>query len=217
MIARVAAAVALSFLAGFVDALGFMHLGGYFVSFMSGNSTQMAAAMPDGLAGAVLPASLIGLFVVGVVFGTLLEQRVSGALGLLVLAALLGGAALLSLMKMDDIAVLVTPLVMGAMNTVVRSGQGGMAVTYMTGNLVRLGQAIVQAFQGRGAWAWLPFLLLWIGLLCGVFGGVVAYEEMGLAALWLAMVGLVALAAARLLSTRWTAPPKTKARRTGPR
>ena len=47
MIRRVAMAVALSLLAGFVDALGFMHLGGYFVSFMSGNSTQMAAVLPE--------------------------------------------------------------------------------------------------------------------------------------------------------------------------
>lgn len=198
MIARVAIAVCLSFLAGFVDALGFMHLGGYFVAFMSGNSTQMAAALPDGLAGAVLPLSLVGLFVFGVICGTLLEQRFSSALGLLLLAALLGVAALLSLIKLDGIAVLATPFVMGAMNALLRSGQSGMAVTYMTGNLVKLGQGIVFAFQGGGGLAWLPYLLLWLGLLCGVFGGVVAYEEMGLAALWLAMVGLVALALAGL-------------------
>ncbi len=138
MIARVALAVALSFLAGFVDALGFMHLGGFFVSFMSGNSTQMAAALPDGLAGAVLPASLIGLFVAGVMAGTLLDQRFSSAFGLLSLAALLGVACGLALMRFDDAAVLATPFAMGAMNTVMRSGQGAMAVTYMTGNLVKL-------------------------------------------------------------------------------
>lgn len=199
MIARIAIAVGLSFLAGFVDALGFMHLGGYFVAFMSGNTTQMAAALPDGLAGAVIPASLIGLFVAGVIAGTLMEQRFSSSLGLLALAALLGLAAAFSAMKLDDIAVLATPFVMGAMNTVLRTGQGGMAVTYMTGNLVKLGQTIVAAFQGGGAWGWLPFLLLWLAMIAGVVSGVIAYGEIGLVALWLPTIGLIALAFVRMI------------------
>lgn len=199
MIARVAIAVALSFMAGFVDALGFMHLGGYFVSFMSGNSTQMAAALPDGVAGALLPAAIIGLFVLGVILGTLLEQRFSSAVGLLILACLLGIASALSAMKLDDAAILVTPLVMGAMNMVLRSGQGGMAVTYMTGNLVKLGQMIVAAFQGGGNWAWLPYLLLWLGMVAGVFCGVIAYGEIGLVALWLPTIGLIGLALLRMV------------------
>lgn len=199
MIARIAIAVGLSFLAGFVDALGFMHLGGYFVAFMSGNTTQMAAALPDGLAGAVIPASLIGLFVAGVIAGTLMEQRFSSSLGLLALAALLGLAAAFSAMKLDDIAVLATPFVMGAMNTVLRTGQGGMAVTYMTGNLVKLGQTIVAVFQGGGAWGWLPFLLLWLAMITGVVSGVIAYGEIGLIALWLPTIGLIALAFVRMI------------------
>lgn len=194
MIGRIAMAIGLSFLAGFVDALGFMHLGGYFVAFMSGNSTQMAAGLPDGVASAVMPGSIIGLFLLGVIGGTLLEQRLPSWVALLVLALVLGVAALLSMMRLDDTAVLVTPFVMGAMNTVVRHGQGSMAVTFMTGNLVRFGQNLVLAFQGGGRWAWLPFLLLWIGLIAGVFCGVIAYEEMGLVALWLPMIGLIGLA-----------------------
>ncbi len=38
-------AAGLSALAGFVDAIGFIKLGGYFVSFMSGNSTRLAVAL----------------------------------------------------------------------------------------------------------------------------------------------------------------------------
>ena len=49
-----------------------------------------------------------------------------------------------------------------------------MAATYMTGNLVKLGQGIVAAFQGGGRLAWLPFLLLWLGLVAGAVCGVVA-------------------------------------------
>jgi uncharacterized membrane protein YoaK (UPF0700 family) len=198
MIRRVAMAVALSLLAGFVDALGFMHLGGYFVSFMSGNSTQMAAVLPDGLAGAILPLALVILFVLGVMVGTLAEQRLSTSLGLLVLAALLGVATALAAMRLDDAAIMVTPFVMGAMNTVLRSGQGAMAVTYMTGNLVKLGQTIIAAVQGGPRWAWLPYLLLWLGLLVGALCGALAYGEIGLVALWLPAVGLIGLAFMKL-------------------
>ncbi len=199
MIGRVAQAVVLSMLAGFVDALGFLHLGGPFVAFMSGNSTQMAVTLPDGIAEAVLPAVIIVLFVVGVMLGTVLSQRIATPAGLLVLAALLGIAALLAAMRFDDAAVLATPVAMGAMNTVLRTGQGAMAVTYMTGNLVKLGQTIVGAFQGAGRWAWLPFLLLWLGLIAGAAGGAVAYGEIGLAALWFPVAGLIGMAATRLL------------------
>lgn len=198
MIRRVAMAVALSLLAGFVDALGFMHLGGYFVSFMSGNSTQMAAVLPDGLAGAILPLALVVLFVLGVMVGTLAEQRLSTSLGLLVLAALLGVATALAAMRLDDAAIMITPFVMGAMNTVLRSGQGAMAVTYMTGNLVKLGQTIVAAVQGGPRWTWLPYLLLWLGLLVGALCGALAYGEIGLVALWLPAVGLIGLAFMKL-------------------
>lgn len=197
---RIAMAVGLSFMAGFVDALGFVHMGGYFVAFMSGNSTQMAAALPDGLAGAVLPASLIVLFVLGVIAGTIVEQRFSGSFALFVLAILLGLATGLAAMRLDDAVIMVTPFVMGAMNTVVRSGQGAMAVTYMTGNLVKLGQAIVAAFQGGNPWAWLTSLLLWIGLIAGAFSGAIAYGEIGLIALWLPAAGLIGLAFMRLVS-----------------
>lgn len=198
MIRRVAMAVALSLLAGFVDALGFMHLGGYFVAFMSGNSTQAAAVLPDGLAGAVLPLALIVLFVLGVMLGTLAEQRLSTSLGLLVLAALLGVATALAAMRLDDAAIMLTPFVMGAMNTVLRSGQGAMAVTYMTGNLVKLGQAVVLALQGGPRWTWLPYLLLWLGLLVGALCGALAYGEIGLVALWLPAAGLIGLAFMKL-------------------
>lgn len=198
MTARVAMAVGLSFLAGFVDAMGFLHLGGYFVAFMSGNSTRMAVGLPDGLAGALLPLAIIVLFVIGVIAGAVMERRLSSSRGLIVLAAMLGVASGLAAIGLQDAAVLVTPLVMGAMNTVLRAGQSGMAVTYMTGNLVKLGQAIAASFSGASRWVWLPFLLLWLGLIAGAVCGALMYEEIGLAALWLPTIGLIGLAFIRL-------------------
>jgi uncharacterized membrane protein YoaK (UPF0700 family) len=44
---NVALACALSALAGYVDGIGYLHLGGLFVSFMSGNSTRMSALPMD--------------------------------------------------------------------------------------------------------------------------------------------------------------------------
>jgi len=56
----IAAAVALAALAGFVDALGFLGLGGFFVSFMSGNTTRFGVAVgSDWLADAMRGGLLI--------------------------------------------------------------------------------------------------------------------------------------------------------------
>lgn len=73
-------AMSLSALAGYIDALGFLSLGGLFVSFMSGNTTRLAAGVAEGvLNGAWLHAALavliIVLFVLGVVAGRLAQAR----------------------------------------------------------------------------------------------------------------------------------------------
>jgi uncharacterized membrane protein YoaK (UPF0700 family) len=48
---NIALACALSALAGYVDGIGFPHLGGLFVSFMSGNSTRMGVSLAEGHCG----------------------------------------------------------------------------------------------------------------------------------------------------------------------
>jgi len=70
---NLALACALSALAGYVDGIGFLHLGGLFVSFMSGNSTRMGVSLADGQWGAAANAlGLIALFVIGAAFGSLI-------------------------------------------------------------------------------------------------------------------------------------------------
>src|SRR5262244_197180 len=60
-------------LAGMVDAIGYLRLGHLFVSFMSGNSTQLAVAVGGGdLTEASVIAELIALFVLGAAAGQVL-------------------------------------------------------------------------------------------------------------------------------------------------
>jgi uncharacterized membrane protein YoaK (UPF0700 family) len=64
--ANILLACALSAIAGYVDGIGFLHLGGLFVSFMSGNSTRMGVSLADGQWLSALEAlGLIVLFVAG--------------------------------------------------------------------------------------------------------------------------------------------------------
>src|SRR5258708_19751678 len=66
-------ACALSALAGYVDGIGFLHLGGLFVSFMSGNSTRMGVSLAEGQwLSAAEAFGLIALFVVGAAAGSLI-------------------------------------------------------------------------------------------------------------------------------------------------
>ena len=70
---NVALACALSALAGYVDGIGFIHLGGLFVSFMSGNSTRMGVSLADGQGFEAAKAlSLIALFVIGAAAGSVI-------------------------------------------------------------------------------------------------------------------------------------------------
>ena len=66
-------ALLLAGLAGYVDSLGFLQLGGVFVSFMSGNSTRLAASLASGqwLAVGRLMAILV-VFVLGSFLGALI-------------------------------------------------------------------------------------------------------------------------------------------------
>ena len=70
---NVALACALSALAGYVDGIGFLHLGGLFVSFMSGNSTRMGVSLAGGhWQNAAEALGLIAAFVIGAAAGSLI-------------------------------------------------------------------------------------------------------------------------------------------------
>jgi uncharacterized membrane protein YoaK (UPF0700 family) len=70
---NVVLACALSALAGYVDGIGFLHLGGLFGSFMSGNSTRMGVSLAQGQwLNAATALGLVALFVTGAAAGSLI-------------------------------------------------------------------------------------------------------------------------------------------------
>jgi uncharacterized membrane protein YoaK (UPF0700 family) len=196
-------AATLSALAGYVDAVGFMTLGGFFVSFMSGNSTRLGVGLALGEWGQALTAfGLIVLFVVGVVLGATVARRFGEGRRSAVLAAetllLLVGATLCTA-GWREIGMIAVVLAMGVENAVFqRQGDVGVGLTYMTGTLVRMGQRIATALHGGARWDWIPFLLLWVGLSGGGAIGAISFLRFDVLALWGAVAvvaGLTVLSA----------------------
>jgi uncharacterized membrane protein YoaK (UPF0700 family) len=195
---NVALACALSALAGYVDAIGFLHLGGLFVSFMSGNSTRMGVSLAEGhWQNAAAALGLIALFVIGAAAGSLIVLG-RGAhrqpLVLLAEALLLAGAALAYTFGLPNVAVAMIVLAMGLENAVFQiDGGAGLGLTYVTGALVKVGQLVAAALTGGARWAWAPNLLLWAALVTGALCGALAYHWINLAAIWFAAAIALAL------------------------
>ncbi|WP_297511439.1 YoaK family protein [uncultured Caulobacter sp.] len=199
-------AVALSGVAGYVDAIGFLKLGGFFVSFMSGNSTRLGVAVATGRwVAAATALSLVVSFVGGVVLGALTarafgENRRSPVL--LLEACLLAAGATLLALGFDTAGVTAVALAMGAENAVFqRGGDVAVGLTYMTGALVKAGQRIAGALAGGQPADWGRYVLLWIGLACGGALGALGYLRMGALALWPAVI--VVLGAGLWTERRW--------------
>ncbi|GAA4656959.1 YoaK family protein [Arthrobacter cryoconiti] len=192
-------AAVLSCAAGFVDAVGFIHLGGYFVSFMSGNSTRGGTALAEGnWGGFVIAFGLVGAFLLGVVSASILRKFVPSrkrmAVLLYVSAALTGAVVLFDLGVGVWLAPAVMALAMGAENVIFeRDGEVSIGLTYMTGTLVKMGQHMANAMTGGEKLLWLRYAVLWASLTTGSIVGGFAYFALDLNALWIA-VGVLILA-----------------------
>jgi len=130
-------AASLSALAGYVDAIGFMTLGGFFVSFMSGNLTRLGVGLAtEQWRQFVMAGGLIALFVAGVVIGATVARAVGEARRSVVLAAeavLLLLAAGLCTIGHAEAGMVAIVLAMGVENAVFqRQGDVGVGLTYMT-------------------------------------------------------------------------------------
>ena len=193
----------LAALAGAVDAIGYLHLGGLFISFMSGNSTQMAAAIGQGdLAEAGSIAKLIVLFVAGAAGG----QIVANFAGARHLAWVLVTVVVL-LVAVAALRAAPEPMVlaMGALNASLhRAGNIPVSLTFVTGVLVRFAQGLGDFLTRRATGpVWLLQAVPWVGLIAGAILGAVAYGRVGETALWLPviMAGLLAAYAATMPET----------------
>lgn len=194
-----ALAFALAGTAGFVDAMGFRHLGGIFVSFMSGNTTRLGVdmAMADWFKVAEV-AGIIVVFVGGATLGALVGQegRRNRRAAILWTETLL--LAIAALAGQYDIAVIGTvamALAMGVENAVFqKNGVPDIGLTYVTGALVKVGHRLASALRGGDRWAFLPVLLLWASLCFGALLGAVTYGAVGLQGLWLACILTATLA-----------------------
>ena len=184
-------AIILALLAGLVDAIGFLSSGGFFLSFMSGNSTRLSIGLAEQAAYAGLVAAILLSFVIGVTGGSmigrhgiLIDRHRQAAL-LLIMAALLFAAPLVAEHGWTKVALCLVALCMGAENTLFeRDGSVSFGLTYMTGALVKVGQGLATLFSGGEKWAWLPFLLLWMGLIGGAIAGACLFVHFGMFSLW---------------------------------
>ncbi|SHL24140.1 Uncharacterized membrane protein YoaK, UPF0700 family [Bradyrhizobium lablabi] len=197
---NIALACALSALAGYVDGIGFIHLGGLFVSFMSGNSTRMGVSLADGHWRSAAEAfGLIVLFVIGAAAGSLivLGRHVHRqSLVLLAEALLLAAAALCYALGFSNAAVAAIVMAMGMENVVFQiEGGAGLGLTYVTGALVKVGQFAAVALSGGPRWGWTSNALLWVALVVGSVCGALAYHWINLAAIWFAAAAALALSA----------------------
>ncbi|SED07744.1 YoaK family protein [Bradyrhizobium erythrophlei] len=197
---NLALACALSALAGYVDGIGYLHLGGLFVSFMSGNSTRLGVTLAEGHWQHALEAlELIVLFVAGAAAGSLVVlSRIAHRQPLILLfeALLLMAAAIAYAYGLPNTAVAAIVLAMGLENAVFQlEGGAGLGLTYVTGALVKAGQLIAAALTGGAPWAWLPNLLLWAALVAGALLGALAYRSINLGAIWFAAGTAFALSA----------------------
>jgi uncharacterized membrane protein YoaK (UPF0700 family) len=180
-------AVLVAAIAGMVDVIAFLALGGFFASFMSGNSTRLAIGVTVNWLDLQIAASLIAAFVAGVFVTTILRHRhrqAAQAVTLTLVAGLLFMAALFADFD-SSWPMLLLAAAMGGVNTLFEdNGSIRVGLTYMSGTLVRLGQALAGLLSGERDGDWQGPLLLWGAFIGGGLIGVGLYARFGLPTLW---------------------------------
>jgi uncharacterized membrane protein YoaK (UPF0700 family) len=155
---------------------------------MSGNTTRLGVDIAGDPRAAAVPALLIAGFVAGVTGGAVIAAKAGArrkAAVLALVAALLAGAALAGGIGEGAAMLALVVLGMGAINmTFQRGGEVAVGLTYMTGALVKAGQAIGAALLGERRSGWGRHLMLWAALAGGAVGGTLAFAQLGPLALW---------------------------------
>jgi uncharacterized membrane protein YoaK (UPF0700 family) len=179
-------------MAGMVDAIGFLASGGFFLSFMSGNSTRLSIGLAEGAPYVFMVAALIISFVGGVIWGSLIGTGPNTAVNkrqaiiLAGISLLLFAAPLVADFGWLLAAICLAAFCMGAENTLYeRDGSVSFGLTYMTGALVKIGQGLATMLRGGSRTAWLPYLFLWAGLIGGAVIGAMLFAIYGIYSLWI--------------------------------
>lgn len=174
--------------AGCIDAVGFIELGGFYTSFMSGNTTQLGTGQSQATA-LLLPFGLIVMFFLGSVAGSLAALRNSrwgpSYVLVLVMLSVTTTLVLLLLGVPASYAMLILAAGAGAQNaTLPFTGGARLGATFVTGTLFAAGQDLAGAIQGTAPrWRWLQHLQVWGALLLGAFIGATLYSSIGVLAL----------------------------------
>lgn len=194
-----ALAYALAAVAGFVDATGFLETGGFFVSFMTGNSTRLGVGIAIERAAFLAAITLIGCFVAGVVAGALTiraKRKGENVVILLAVAVLLLASGIIRWIAIPFLPACIAAFAMGMINlTFRRDGEVSIAIGYMTGTLVRMGLRLADGICGVApVHHCLPFLAMWMALVGGVALGAIAGSGDWTANYFLAAAALAVIA-----------------------
>jgi uncharacterized membrane protein YoaK (UPF0700 family) len=182
--------VLLTAIAGWVDAIGFISLGGFYVSFMSGNTTQLGIGLTQFDTSLVrVPAVLLACFVLGAFVATLvyaLSGRWQLPAILLLEGVLLGFALAFSFFQTPMFGTTATlAIAMGTQNAALRSDRGDrIGGTFVTGTVFGLGETLALWCLGRsGPRPALRHAVAWSALAFGAAAGAWAFSAYGLFAL----------------------------------
>jgi uncharacterized membrane protein YoaK (UPF0700 family) len=170
-----------------VDAVGFIELGGYYTSFMSGNTTQLGTGLILSEA-VLLPLGLVAMFFFGSA-GSMLALRSRRWGPSLVLGFVIASIAVTLGMSFAGIpatqAMLILAAGAGAQNaTLPHNGGARMGTTFVSGTLFAAGQDLAGAFTGTvPRWRWAQQLAVWGALLIGALAGALSHMGMDMTAL----------------------------------
>ena len=191
--------------AGMIDVVGFIELGGFYTSFMSGNTTQLGAGIARLGPQLLLPAALITMFFLGSFLGSLIAQSRTrgGAVGVLVLILLSLVVSLALRMAGFSAAQAMLALAAGAgaQNAVLMpNGAARLGTTFVSGTLFAAGQDLARAVRGEAPpWRWTQHLMVWASLLVGALIGALLY---GVFAIWAILLPGVIYAAILVVQAR---------------
>ncbi|MEO7999410.1 MAG: YoaK family protein [Gemmatimonadaceae bacterium] len=193
-----AVALTLAAVAGFTDVQAYLAAGGYFVSFMSGNSTRLGVAAADADSGVWKLAGIVLCFVGGVALGSIGDafgSRHRRTVVLLLTSLLLSLSAVFQRPDFAYTGVLLMALAMGALNAVfVADSEVHVGITYMTGTLVKLGRHLGERLRGGVTKSWLPYAQHWAALVIGGVLGTLAIRQSVPHALWMPAIATAGMA-----------------------